>query len=178
VMRGHPVFGAQMVSHLPGADTSATVVILEHHMRYDGQGYPARKPWRQQHLASRIVAVADSYDAMTSARSYSAARVQDEAMSMLAKSAGTALDPALVRLFVRMLGVYPPRSVVRLSDGRVAVVLSPSAEDPLRPTVLAIAAANGDLVEPYALDLGREPAVSVLACIDPKSLNVEVDDFV
>ncbi len=148
-------------------------------MRYDGSGYPSRSPRRPQHLAARIVAVADAYDAMTSRRSYSAARVHDEAMELLVRSAGTALDPALVRLFVTMMGVYPPRSVVRLSDGSTAVVLRPNASDPLRPFVNLIADGEGTmLAEPVALDLGVATGLEVVCCLDPADLNIDVDGYV
>lgn len=177
-MRQHPVRGAEMVSQMPGVDRSAVVMILEHHMRFDSTGYPVREPVREQHLASRIVAVCDSYDAMTSRRSYSAARVQDDAMAMLAKSGGTALDPVLVRLFVRMLGVYPPRSVVRLSSGDVAIVLKPSEFDPLRPYIRVVADADGGLIEPREIDLAEDRSLTIRGCIDPQLLNIDVESFV
>lgn len=177
-MRAHPIQGAQTVSRLPGMDKSSIVMVLEHHMRVDGSGYPERTSSRPQHLASRIVAVADAYDAMTSRRSYSAARVQDEAMSLLAKSAGGSLDPVLVRLFIKMMGLYPARSAVRLSDGRLAVVVSPSPTDPIRPLVRVIADASGALVDPTDIELTENTDLSILGCIDPQLLNVDVDLFV
>ncbi|PKQ16864.1 MAG: hypothetical protein CVT67_03635 [Actinobacteria bacterium HGW-Actinobacteria-7] len=176
-VRLHPVHGAQMVSVLPGVDKASIVTILEHHMRFDGAGYPTRVPPRRQHLTSRIVAVADSYDAMTSRRSYSAARVQDEAMSLLAKSAGSSLDPVLVRLFIRLMGVYPPRSVVRMSGGEVAVVMSPSGSDPTRPVIRVIASPGGDFIEPAEIDLMSQPQMSISGCIDPRLLNIDVDSY-
>lgn len=176
-VREHPVQGAQVVSMLPGVDRAAVVTILEHHMRYDGSGYPARRLERRQHLASRIVAVADAYDAMTSQRSYSVARVQDEAMALLIKSAGTALDPVLVRLFVQLMGLYPPRSVVRLAEGQVAVVLRPSPSDPLRPLVRIIATPTGEFIEPYDIDLSASTHLAIRGCIDPRLLNVDVEHY-
>ncbi len=177
-VRLHPVHGAQMCEVLPGVDKAALVTILEHHMRFDASGYPKRTQWRKQHLASRIVAVADSYDAMTSRRSYSAARVQDEAMLMLVRSAGSSLDPGLVRLFVVLMGVYPPRSAVRLSNDEVAIVLTANRADPLRPVVRLIAAADGQLVEPTDIDLALVEEISVRGCIDPRMMNIQVEDFV
>jgi len=176
-VRLHPVHGAQIVSLLPGVDKSAIVTILEHHMRYDSTGYPLRVPARKQHLASRIVAVADSYDAMTSRRSYSAARVQDEAIALLAKSAGSSLDPTLVRLFIRLMGVYPPRSVVRLGGGEIGIVIRPSEFDPLRPVVRIIATPAGDFTEPTDIDLTMATEMTIRGCIDPRLLNIEVDDY-
>jgi HD-GYP domain-containing protein (c-di-GMP phosphodiesterase class II) len=177
-VRHHPIHGAEMVSLLPGVDKSAVVTILEHHMRMDGSGYPASTRDHKQHLASRIVAITDVYDAMTSKRSYSAARVQDEAMLLLVKSAGTALDPVLVRLFVRLMGIYPPRSVVRLSDGGVAVVLQPNPDDPRRPLIRVIADHAGSFVQPVDLDLASDDSMAIVGCIDPRLLNIDVEDYV
>lgn len=177
-VRQHPITGAEMIAQLPGVDKSAVVIILEHHMRWDGTGYPSRTPRRRQNLCARIVAVADSYDAMTSRRSYSAARVQDDAMLTLAQSAGSSLDPVLVRSFITLMGIYPPRSVVRLSDGAVAIVLSPSDGDPLRPMVRRIAAPDGELLTPEDIDLVHVPDLSISGCLDARLLNVEVDDFI
>jgi len=176
-VRQHPVGGAEMTALLPGVDKSAVVTILEHHMQWDGAGYPSRTPRRKQHLASRIVAVADSYDAMTSRRSYSAARVQDDAMGLLAQSAGTSLDPTLVRLFIQMMGLYPPRSVVRLTGGEVAIVLAPDERDPLRPVVRVIAMGSGEFIDPRDLPLIDYPELSVKGCIDARALNIEVEDY-
>jgi HD-GYP domain-containing protein (c-di-GMP phosphodiesterase class II) len=176
LVRHHPVLGAEHAALIPGLDKSAIVIILEHHMRHDLTGYPPRRPRRQQRLASRIVAIADAYDAMTSSRVYSAARVQDEAMALVAQSAGTALDPVLTRLFVSMMGVYPPRSVVRLSDGRTAIVLKPGHNDPLKPEVRVIADEAGVIIDPLTVDLA-DTQLTINRCIDGAGLNIEIDDY-
>lgn len=178
LVRQHPVYGAQQAALIPGLDKSSIVMILEHHMRFDGSGYPQRKPARPQHLTSRIVATADAYDAMTSRRSYSAARIQDEAMSQLAQGAGTSHDPTLVRLFVSMMGVYPPRTVVQLSDGRTGVVTRPSDVDPLKPRVRIIAAADGAIVDAeQSVDLA-DSELSVSRCLSCNDLNIDIEDYV
>ncbi len=176
-IRQHPVYGAEQAAVMPGLDKSALVTILEHHMRYDGAGYPQRTPRRSQHLAARIVAVADAYDAMTSRRSYSAARMQDKAMELLVQGAGTSHDPVLVRLFVTLMGVYPPRSVVRLSSGETGIVLKPSENDTLRPFVRVIASATGEMIDPFDLDTSQAD-VTIARCLDAQDLNVEVDDYI
>ncbi len=176
-MEEHPQIGASMVAAMSGIDSTAVVTILEHHMQVDGQGYPTTTSGRGQHLASRIVAVADAFDAMTSKRSYSPALLQDEAMRVLLESRGTKLDPTLVDLFVRALGVFPPRSLVLLVDGRMAVVLEPGAEDPMRPVVRIIAEADGTLTDPVDVDLAAEPSITVDRCIDPELVAVEIADF-
>jgi HD-GYP domain-containing protein (c-di-GMP phosphodiesterase class II) len=179
IMRMHPVYGAEVAAGMRGLDRSSIVVILEHHMRYDLDGYPERRPRRAQHLTSRIVAIADAYDAMTSKRTYAVAHRQDEAIEVLAKNAGTAFDPVLVRMFTQMLGMYPPRSLVRLSTGEVGVVIRPN-DDMLTPWVRVIADAAGVFVEPFDVDLsdpGSAQGRKVEVCLDPRTLNIEVDDF-
>lgn len=147
-------------------------------MRFDRSGYPSMNTMRPQHLASRIVAVADAYDAMTSRRSYSAARMQDEAMALLARSSASAVDPVLLRLFVSMMGIYPPRTVVQLSDQSVGIVLEPSEVEPLRPIVRVIAEPGGRMVEPIDLDLSQTPGLTVDRSIDGRQLNVDVEDYI
>lgn len=179
IMRLHPVHGAEVAASMRGLDRSSIVVILEHHMRYDLDGYPERNPRRLQHLTGRIVALADAYDAMTSKRSHAAARPPDEAIEILARNAGTAFDPTLVRMFTQMMGIYPPRSVVRLSSGEIAIVIRPNG-DIVMPCVRVIAASDGALVGPHDVDLsdaGEAAGRRVEWCLDAAALNIEVDDY-
>jgi len=179
-MRHHPVRVAEIVALTSGIDRASIVCVLEHHMRFDLGGYPAREPARGQNIASRIVAVADAYDAMTSQRPYSAPRMQDEAMGIVIRSAGTALDPGLVRKFIDMLGYYPPRSLVLLDTGETAVVVSPSTTDPARPVVRLIAAADGTVMDPIDLDLSKADQAegrSVVRCLDPSGMNIDIGEF-
>lgn len=178
-IREHPVQGAEVAARVPGLDRASLVVILEHHMRYDTTGYPVVKGSRTRpHLASRILGIADAYDAMTSNRTYSPARLQSEAMEVLVENMGTAFDPVLVRLFVNTLGAYPPRSVVRLSDGDIAVVLSANSDDITRPRVRAIADANGVLHEPLDIDLLSDAeAREIVGCLDPAGLDIDIEDY-
>ena len=177
LVRLHPVRGAEMAALIPGVDRAAVVAILEHHMRYDLVGYPQRTPRRPQHLSSRIVAIADTYDAMTSRRAYSAARPADEAMALIAKISGTALDPTLARLFIRLMGVYPPRSVVGLSNGEIGIVLRAGLHDPALPYVRIIAAASGNMIEPADVDLATVEGLRVSGCLDQSTLNIAVEDY-
>jgi HD-GYP domain-containing protein (c-di-GMP phosphodiesterase class II) len=179
LMRMHPVYGAEVAAGVRGLDRASIVVILEHHMRYDLDGYPERRLRRPQHIASRIVAIADAYDAMTSKRIYAAQHRHDEALEMLAENAGTAFDPALVRAFTQMLGMYPPRSLVRLSTGEVAVVFKPN-EDIFAPWVRVITDKAGVFVEPFDVDLSDAEYAGgrkIGALLDPEAHDIEVDDF-
>jgi len=76
-----------------------------------------------------------------------------------------------------MMGLYPPRSVVRLSGGEVAIVLHPDDRDPLNPMVRIIATGAGDFIEPRDIELSKYPELSVKGCLDPRALNIEIDDY-
>jgi len=176
-MRAHPVIGAQMVASMPGIDKAAVVAVLEHHQRFDGSGYPKPFGNQRQHLVSRIIALADGYDAMTSRRSYSAARQHDQAFSIITSSMGTSFDPSLVQLLIKMLGVYPPRSIVRLSDGAIGIVIEAS-ENAERPTVRVVTDSQELFITPYDVNLEERLELSVTGSVDPRLTNIVIDDYI
>ena len=98
VMR-HPEEGAEMVSCL--GDDELTEIVRHHHERFDGLGYPAGLRGVEIPLGARIVAVADTFDAITSARPYRQAARHKQAIDVLIANAGTQLDPDVVRVFLR-----------------------------------------------------------------------------
>jgi HD-GYP domain-containing protein (c-di-GMP phosphodiesterase class II) len=91
----HPVDGAEIVSTL--GDAELTAMVRHHHERLDGTGYPDGLTGEDIPLGARIIAVADTFDAITSTRPYRPARTHDAAMEILDGEAGTRLDPAGVR---------------------------------------------------------------------------------
>jgi HD-GYP domain-containing protein (c-di-GMP phosphodiesterase class II) len=101
-VREHVSLGASMLEAL-GQMNPIVPLIRHHHEAYDGSGYPAGLKGDQIPLISRIVAVADTFDAMTSDRPYRKARAKSEAMEELKRCAGTMLDPVVVSAFVECL---------------------------------------------------------------------------
>lgn len=130
-MKLHPQEGAQAILAAggPGAEVAATIAF-EHHMRFDGQGYPDRSRTGRPHAFSRLVTVVDIYDAMTTRRPYRRAYTPSQALDILLDGAGDSLDPDMVRAFVRMMGVYPPGSLLQMDGGEILIVTKHSADDP------------------------------------------------
>ncbi|MDX6768783.1 MAG: HD-GYP domain-containing protein [Elusimicrobiota bacterium] len=116
-MRRHPESGAALAR---GSDAleGAAPIIVAHHERYDGRGYPAGLAGAAIPLGARIVAVADVYDALTTARPYKRAFSHDEATVILCDQAGTALDPQVVKTFITI-----PFHALSEAAGRHGVVL-------------------------------------------------------
>jgi hypothetical protein len=97
VIKEHPGAGALMAAVL--RDTDLTSMIRHHHERLDGTGYPDGLSRDEIPLGARIIAVADTFDAITSARPYRPASPHKKAIDVLREEAGTRLDPAVVRAF-------------------------------------------------------------------------------
>ncbi|MDP3540996.1 MAG: HD domain-containing protein [Elusimicrobiota bacterium] len=110
LMRRHPLLGAEALlalrRPLDSSLARAISIAFEHHLAFDGSGYPRLQPPRRQELFSRICALADAFDAMTSGRVYAKrAMSPDEALRRMAQGAGTAFDPFLFRVFIGAVGV-------------------------------------------------------------------------
>lgn len=101
-MRKHPGYGAEMLADKEFL-TEAAKIVVAHHERHDGAGYPNGLKGEEIPLEARIVAVVDAYDAITSKRPYSPALSQDTAMAELRKNAGTQFDPHVVEAFLDVL---------------------------------------------------------------------------
>ncbi len=143
----HPVLGALTLAAMPAADdhnARAIVVAYEHHLNLDGSGYPHLREPRAPNLFSRIVAIADSYDAMTSGRVYMKARLSpDEALRRLLQQGGVRYDPTLLRALVHAVGIFPVGTFVRLNTGEVGIVQSNNPDDLYCPNVRLLLGPDG-----------------------------------
>ena len=99
IMHKHPLIGANIIGEVPFLKT-AREIILYHHERYDGTGYPHGLKGEDIPIGARLMAVADAFDTMTTDRSYRAAQSADEALGELVKHAGTQFCPVVVEAFI------------------------------------------------------------------------------
>jgi HD-GYP domain-containing protein (c-di-GMP phosphodiesterase class II) len=178
-VRLHPQEGALAIlaASGPGQEVAA-VIALEHHLRLDGDGYPDLGR-RVPHLFSRIVSVADTYDAVTSPRPHRPARTPHEALRVIQDGAGTAYDPDIARAFLYVMGTYPPGSLLRMEGGEV-VLVTPAREGAQTQPGLIIRDADGTLLEtPEPIEVtGRNVVGQLLAeevGVDPAALLEVVD---
>ena len=147
LMQRHPLEGAKMMSRMPGL-TGLTLdsmrVCLEHHMNFDRTGYPdVDMEWGQATL-SRIVAVADCFDAITAHRTYhSRPRTAFEALQYMLGPTRVGFDPAVLWGLVRTVGLYPAGSVLETDDHHLVLTLSPAPGDVRRPNCRILARPDG-----------------------------------
>ncbi|MDJ0926770.1 MAG: DUF3391 domain-containing protein [Gammaproteobacteria bacterium] len=111
-------------------------MLLGHHERLDGSGYPRRLRGTEIPLYARIAAIVDCYDALTLDRRYAVGISAHDALRVLNGQRDKAYDAALVGEFIHALGVYPTGTRVMMMDGNVGVVCGQNPEWPLRPLIL------------------------------------------
>ncbi len=183
LMRAHPVVGADILVSQPGINPLSVVIAFEHHKRYDLKGYPEADEKRELSLFSRIVEIADVYDAMTTDRPYQKAKDPQQAMRVLAKDSGSAFDPLLVKVFVDMMGFYPVGTLVRTAAGETGIVYEQNEGDAAAPLVKIIRDAGGEEVEPHVIDLTllkekvMETGRAVIEALNPREAGIDVGEY-
>ncbi|TLM83842.1 MAG: HD-GYP domain-containing protein, partial [Actinobacteria bacterium] len=154
VVKRHAEEGADLLKRIQLADKMPMIVAFEHHQRYDLMGYPDPAAGAEQHLFSKIIAVCDAYDAMTTLRPFRREIRPDKALAVLMQGRGKAYDPGVTKALVAMLGIYPMGAVVILDDGSTAVVYRVNNDDLLHPRVKVLADVSGRWMEtPEVADL-------------------------
>jgi HD-GYP domain-containing protein (c-di-GMP phosphodiesterase class II) len=187
-IREHPteglltLFGMRGFTELP---LRAMLMAYEHHMKHDQTGYPTPRRPRDASLFSRIVAVADGFDAATTKRSYqSQPWPPDHVLREMQQNPARGFDPLLVKAFISMTGIYPVGTLVILDTFELAVVIAPNraAGALSRPVVRIIYNDMGvPLDPPLTVDLAAEtraqPQRSIIKATDPEQYRINVSDY-
>lgn len=132
MMRKHPTWGYQMVKDNPDLSEDVKIAILEHHENVDGTGYPLGAKGDQIHYMSKILTIADVYDALITERAYKEAKNPAEALEIMYAMANK-FDIDLFRAFLDCIVLYPVGSTVKLSNGCLCAVIKNHQYYPLRP---------------------------------------------
>ncbi|WP_343649354.1 HD-GYP domain-containing protein [Herbaspirillum sp.] len=161
-IKKHPELGYKYLSQDPNVPDYARDVCLHHHEKMDGNGYPEALRSGSISLYSRMAAICDVYDALTSDRPYKRAWDPAEAISTMATWSGH-FDRAMFLAFVKTLGIYPVGSIVKLESGRSGFVIRQNAQDLTRP-VLKVFRYNDDMEmsDTEILDLMATPEADTI----------------
>jgi HD-GYP domain-containing protein (c-di-GMP phosphodiesterase class II) len=178
LMRRHPLYGVKFILKTRNVEETtarSASAIYEHHIAYDGSGYPDLLKKRLPTLFARIVAITDTFNAMSSGRIYHRKKnLPDEVMTNMVNRAGSAFDPILLKVFVNALGIYPVGTVVALSSNQVGIVTKGNPKDPENPKVKIVADEGGllELDQVKVIDLSEEPEINVTRMIDGDKYNI------
>ncbi|HUT52891.1 MAG TPA: HD-GYP domain-containing protein [bacterium] len=179
VMRRHPLKSEEIVLQMDGISEHVARMVREHHVSYDLSGYPELEPGQRPHPHSKIITVSDVYDAITTLRPYQKPYDPREAMRIMGGLAGKVIDPMYFELFVKVLGIYPIGTLVRLDTNEVAVVVETYGEAPLTPRIKVVFDPEGaPLSKPVEADLSQPESYQgeprfIVSTVDPILFNVD-----
>lgn len=157
LVRKHPIWGVKALLRMRSLDDitiKSAIVAFEHHMNSDLSGYPKIQKKFELDLFSRIISLADQYDAMTSSRVYSRVPLApDKALSVMSERSSTQLDPLLIKFFINMVGVYPIGTLVMMNTRELGLVYESNQLFGTRPRVMIIMDRGGNRIKGNVVDL-------------------------
>jgi len=188
IMQAHPWLGVLTLFGLRGYGEipyRGMIAAYEHHMKSDLTGYPKSIRPRQLSIFSKVVAVADGFDAATSRRAYQTTPIQpDQVLKEMWENPRRGYDPIVVKAFINLIGIYPVGTCVILDTYEVAVVhaANPDTSHVHRPMVRVVASPDGAILRPgFLADLalqenGAYPR-SIIKVTDPLKYGIQVADY-
>lgn len=151
-------------------------VIAQHHEFADGSGYPKGLKGEQISALARVVALVNQYDNFCNAGNPAQSLTPHDALALIFARQREAFDATVLAAFIRMMGVYPPGSVLQLNDGRYAIVASVNSDRPLKPRILVHDPAIAP-EEALVHDLEEHPEIGIQRAIKPVQLPRAVFDW-
>ncbi len=189
IMKKHPFWGVRALLKLKGFDESAlrsVIVAFEHHLHNNLSGYPKLRERLELDLFTRIVTIADQYDAMTSSRIYSRVPLApDKALSILIERSNDEIDPLLLKFFINMVGVYPVGTLVMLDTKELGLIFetNPNPEFIGRPRVMVVVDSKGNRVKGPTVDLTERHEETgnykrnIVKTLDPNLYHINLSEF-
>ena len=170
VMKSHPFEGHRILQQGKGVDAVALDVVLHHHEKTNGSGYPEGLSGDEISVFAKMGAVCDVYDAITSNRPYKAGWDPSESLHRMAEWSNGHFDPMIFQAFVKSIGIYPIGSLVLLNCGRLGVVIEQDDASLLCPQVRVFFSTRCNArIRPEIVDLAQSAGVSkIVGREDPK----------
>ncbi|MCF8168694.1 MAG: HD domain-containing protein, partial [Rhodoferax sp.] len=171
----HCQFGIDIGKRLKLA-AAVLSIIGEHHEFFDGSGFPAKLKAEHIGVLPRIVVIANYYDELCNPPSIADALTPHEALSLMFSKLRPKFDPKMLQIFIRCLGVYPPGTIVQLSNGFIGMVTNVNTARPMKPMVM-VYDAEVPKDEALLLDMDREVDVNIAKAIRPMQVPREVYNY-
>ncbi|MFP4562502.1 MAG: HD-GYP domain-containing protein [Spirochaetia bacterium] len=172
IIQMHPIYSHKLITKTFKYPEEVGEIVLQHHERWDGKGYPNGLKGKEISLPARILSVADAFEAMVSHRPYRNSMIGYMAMKQLLNDNGRRFDSAILKAFIKVMGIYPIGSIVLLNDASIGRVLNTHIDAPLRPTIRLVVDSRGKKYtkEEVVIDLLKEKDLYIARAINPKEL--------
>ena len=173
--RNHVALGLAQGQRM-GLSEGALAVIGQHHEMVDGSSFPQGLNTDRMHTAARIVALVNRYDNLCNPPQTAHSMTPHEALSAIFAQSRNKFDATMLNAFIRMMGVYPPGSLVQLTDDRYATVVSCNSSRPLKPRVL-VADTRVPIGEALLLNLDGQADLGIRRSLKSAQLPAAVRDY-
>jgi HD-GYP domain-containing protein (c-di-GMP phosphodiesterase class II) len=171
----HVAHGVRLGSQM-GLAPGALLAIAQHHEMVDGSGFPKRLKGESMSQLAKILALVNRYEGLCNPCHPADAMTPHEALALIFAQYQSRFDGAVLRAFIRMMGVYPPGSVVQLTDERYATVVSVNSARPLKPRIFVFDA-KVSKHEALILDLETTPQLGIKRSLKPDNLPRAAMDY-
>jgi HD-GYP domain-containing protein (c-di-GMP phosphodiesterase class II) len=185
IMKKHPEYGLEIANGKKGITEFSKSIIIQHHERYNGKGYPRGLVGMEIAEIGLIGAVADVYDALTSNRVYRAAWTPQKALAVIFQGCDEDYSREIVERFTKQMGIYPVGSFVRLFSSEMGVVVKVDRGNLLSPVVLVLFDAAGNRLDhPVEYDLSKKQKEEnghhymVEMSLNPRAYRVDVASYI
>ncbi|WP_312653387.1 HD-GYP domain-containing protein [Aminipila sp.] len=167
IVKRHPTYAINKLKTSMKISLTVLDGIASHHEKYDGSGYPNGLVGANIPLCGRILAVADVYDALTTARSYRPAWQTKDTLDFMASNSGTHFDPDILNAFFKTISVYPVGTMVKLTDDSIALVIKNTPGCMLDPVIRILSSKK--LSNGTEFDLAKVENLHIVKSIDADS---------
>jgi len=165
IMKKHPLYTYEILKDKKEVSEISKFIAMQHHEKFDGTGYPFGLKGEKINYFARIVALADVYDALTTARSYKKAMSPYKAMQIIVSGSGKHFDPQLLKEMLKILSIYPPGSYVELNTGEKAIIKKINDKNVLGPVVEVLKMNNNKVIGQYEMNLAARKNVFIKGAI-------------
>ncbi|MEW5768296.1 MAG: HD-GYP domain-containing protein [bacterium] len=173
-IKQHPILGWEMISNDEKIDEVSRAIILQHHERHSGQGYPYGLKGEEIHPNAVICALADVYDALTTERPYRNALTPYEAMKYIVIASDNAFRADIAGCLLRSLSIYPMGSLIKLNTGEIGRVIRANRNAVIRPVIRLLLDYEGepftDLID---IDLTQQPHRYIVEAVNEEALRAK-----
>lgn len=165
----HTMRGVVLLKHIGVLDKLWLEIVLQHHEKRDGTGYPRKLEGKAFIREARMLAIADRYHAMVAPREYRVGMSPTEALKMIFQERGSEVDEVMGSILIKEMGIYPPGAIVELANKEIAVVTR-RGDDRMKPMVKSISSPDGKLYpEPLSRDSVNKKYKILGLCSLPKN---------
>ncbi len=177
IMREHVVHSRTILQDTPGINQNALDVGALHHEKFDGSGYPDGKKGDEISIIGQMSAIVDVYDALTADRCYHKGQDPSAVLKRMLSWTGSHFNPEYMHEFIQCVGIYPPATLVKLSNHRLAVVVENNANLLLPRVVVFLKTKTNETIEPQLIDLSKQDKLKIVSSESDQTWNIDPQKY-